>query len=143
MPTDLRTLFSTIDQIGARDRDAIDRFISHCLFKSGVWASPRTSDGIQRIRLLEHTSNTLNLAGWIHHIDQSLHAFWLDLRSTTETALTWRLNFGLKASSPRLERNAIDAHDSPHQIDWRVVLSGMAEVRDGLLVPLEARDANS
>ena len=71
MEVDLRQVFS-LDPPRA---DALESFISERLFEANVWQSPRTSDGIEHLRLVEHELDRVRLAGRIYAIDQTLHSF--------------------------------------------------------------------
>lgn len=140
VPFDLETLLP----VDPAPPDALDLFVSTCLFEGGVWDDPRTSDGIPGIaRVLEHAPDRLRLRAQIYEIDdQSLHWFWLELeRDAPGYRVTWHLYFDVVASSPRKARNAIDTYERAEDIEWRVRLAGEAEVRDGALtvVPGSAR----
>lgn len=135
MEVDLRGVFS----LDPGQTDALDAFISGRLFEASVWDSPRTSDGIEHVRLVEYRPDRVRVCGRIFQIDQSLHSFWLDLeREGSGIGVTWSLYFDVVANSPRRRRNAIDTYDHANEIDWRVALAGNAEVRDGALVVTSA-----
>src|SRR5262249_3608575 len=113
----------------------------HRLFEADVWESPRTSDGIPHLRIVESAPERMRLCGRIYTIDQVLHSFWLDLeREPDGSAVSWALFFDVVADSPRRERDAIDVHDQASDIDWRVTLTGQGELRDGTLVVIRARN---
>ena len=118
--------------------DALDRFVSTCLADAGVWASPRTSDGVQNIdRVLDRSPERLQICGRIWSIDQVLHTFWLELqREAADGQMTWALYFDVAASSPRRARNAVHDHDRPEDIHWVATLAGEAAIRDGMLLPV-------
>lgn len=131
MHLDLRSLFS----LEPGHTDALDSFIGDRLVEAGVWESPRTSDGIVSLRVVECEPNCLCVCGRIHEIDQTLHSFWLDLTcEASGSRVNWAVYFDPIASSPRRERNAIDTVDRAEDLDWRVALAGLADVRDGALV---------
>jgi len=130
MNIDLRSLFS----LEPGQTDALDAFIGHRLFEAKVWASPRTSDGITHLRVVECEPERLRVCGRIFEIDQTLHSFWLDLeREHSGSGVTWALYFDV-AGSPRTQQNAIDTYDDAREIDWRVALAGRGEFRNGALV---------
>ena len=76
MTVDLQALLS----LEPGHTDALDWFISSCLYDGGIWESPRTSDGIHSTRVLAHASDELRVYGRIWELDQSLHTFWLELK---------------------------------------------------------------
>ena len=115
---------------------ALDCFIGSCLSEGGVWEHPRTSDGIHAIeRVLERGRDALRVAGRIWEIvDQSLHAFWLELRrDDAPDRFAWVLYFDLIETSARRARNALSNHDDAEEIEWRAKLMGQATVEDGKL----------
>ena len=115
MALDLRTIFPLSEP---DETDALDAFISERLCEAGVWSSPRRSDGIQRVRVLEFESACVRVCGWIYEIDQTSHSFWLDLqREASGTSVSWALYFNAIASTPRGTRNAIDLHDRAEQLE--------------------------
>jgi hypothetical protein len=131
MEVDLRCVFS----LEQGSTDALDLFISHRLFEAGVWQSPRTSDGIVQLRIVESAPQRIRVSGRIYSIDQALHSFWLNIeRASRGNAVSWALFFDVVAGSPRCEMNVIDLYDEASQIDWRVTLAGHGELRDGTLV---------
>jgi hypothetical protein len=134
---DLRSVFSL--ELG--HTDVLDSFISNRLFEAGVWESPPTSDGIVSLRVVTCEANCLSVCGRIFEIDQTLHSFWLDLTCEgSANGVSWAVYFDPIAGSQRCERNAIDTYDRAEDLIWRVALSGLADVRDGALVPA-SRDA--
>jgi len=113
---------------------ALDRFVSCCLTDGGVWDDLRTSDGVVSARVVERSAERVQMCGRIYEIDdQSLHGFWLELDRSGD-GVTWRLHFDVVASSLRRARNAIDSCDRAEDTEWRVSLTGHAEIRDGALV---------
>src|SRR5262249_36011168 len=97
MEVDLRGLFS----LEGASIDALDLFVSHRLFEADVWESPRTSDGIPHLRIVESAPERMRLCGRIYTIDQVLHSFWLDLeREPDGSAVSWALFFDVVADSP-------------------------------------------
>lgn len=121
MEVDLRGVFSNEREA----IDGLDLFISHRLFEAGVWKSPRTSDGITRVRVVESEPERMSICGRIYSIDQELHSFWLDLeRDALGDFVSWALFFDVVADSPRRARDAIDCYDHANEIDWRVTLTG-------------------
>src|SRR5262245_46888963 len=115
---DLRDLFSRQPP----HTEALEEFVGERLSEAGVWASPRTSDGISHVRIVELEPDAVGVCGWIYVIDdQSCHGFRLNLaRQPTETLFTWSLYFDVIADSPRRERSALDTHDHADEIAWRV-----------------------
>lgn len=112
-------------------------FVGTCLTAGGIWSHPRTSDGIPTIvRNVARGPDALGICAYIHEIaDQSLHAFWLELRGKGER-VAWALYFDVIETSPRRARNALDNHAHPDAIEWRVTLTGEATVEDGVLTPV-------
>ena len=86
--------------------DGLDWFVSWCLFEGDVWESPRTSDGVPSFEV-ERETDAWRVRGRIWAIEQTVHAFELELRPDA----TWTLRFE------------------------GVELRGSATVRDGRLVP--------
>lgn len=110
--------------------DALDFFIGGCLYDGGIWQSPRTSDGIHSIRVLEHASDKLRVCGRIWEIDQSLHTFWLELtRDGSGDRFAWSLYFDVIETSARRAQNAHESHDNPEDIEWRAKIIGGATVQ--------------
>ena len=139
MELDLRTAFS----LQPGQTDALDSFIGHRLFEAGVWESPRTSDGIPHLRIVERAPRSVRACGQVYEIDQSLRSFWLDLRrETTENDVAWSLHFDVVGSSPAEQRNAIDVCDQAEKIDWRVILTGLGDIRDGVFVATTQRPSS-
>lgn len=127
---DLRALFA----LDSGPSDAlVESFISQRLFEANVWESPRTSDGIEHLRIVECEPERVRVSGRIFTIDQTLHSSWLDIERS-DRGVTWALYFDSVASSPRRARNAIDTFDQATDINWRVTLTGLLEIRDGTLV---------
>lgn len=113
---------------------ALDTFIGQRLTDAEVWASPRESDGIRRIRQIERCPDRLRLCGWLFTIDQREHAFWVEIeRSGDGDEVRWKLYFEALEPSPRRARNVIDVHDRPEAIPWDVMLAGDGELREGSL----------
>src|SRR5262249_21275634 len=96
------------------------------LAESGVWDSPRISDGIEHLRVARAAPDRLRVCGRIFEIDdQSLHSFWLDLeRDPSRTGASWTLCFDVIASSPRRIHNAVDTFCRAEDIEWRIRLEG-------------------
>jgi hypothetical protein len=114
--------------------DPLELFVGQRLVDAGVWDSWRTSDGIKRFRVLEHGESRVRLSGEIWKIDdQSLHVFWLNLvrESTQPDRVAWTLHFDVLR--PRA-RDAVDLLDRAEDGEWAITLSGIARVRDGVLV---------
>ncbi len=127
MELDLRTIFPLSEP---DETDALDAFISERLCEAGVWGSPRRSDGIKRVRVVEFEPACVRVCGWIYEVDQTLHSFWLDLqREGSGTSVAWALYFNVIASTPRQTRDAIDLYDRAEQLEWQVALVGCAEVQ--------------
>ena len=129
-PLDLRELFA----LGPCDH-ALDRFISERLAEAGVWPSPRTSDGLMTLRVVEREPERVRVCGSIYEISQELHPFWLDLAASPSPGwLEWILHFDLDGLSPRHRRDAIFLAARAEELDWVTVLSGSIEVVDGVPV---------
>lgn len=131
---DLAALVS-VDPVRAQ---ALDWFIGSCLSEGGIWESPRTSDGLHAIvRVLERGPDALRVCGRVYQIDQTIHAFWLELhRDGVEDRFSWFLCFDIAEPSARRTKNALDNHDRFEEIEWRVKLAGEAVVDDGSLTIL-------
>ncbi len=131
MAVDLVALISV--ELGRTD--ALDWFIGSCLCEGGIWDNPRTSDGINAIeRLLERGPDALRVAGRIWETDQSLHAFWLELkREDGSDRFGWVLYFDVIETSARRARNALSNHENAEAIEWRAKLVGEATVADDKL----------
>lgn len=114
--------------------DALDWFLASCLCEGGIWDRPRTSDGISAIRVLERGPDTLRVAGHIWEINQSLHAFRLELeRTDLADRFGWVLHFDVIETSARRARDALSNHQSAAEIEWRAKLEGDAIVIDDTL----------
>lgn len=124
MEVDLRSLFS----LDSGETDALESFICQRLFQANIWESVRTSDGIPHLRIVEYAPERVRICGRIFTIDQALHSFWLDIEPTGRGGVSWALYFDVVAASPRHERNAIDTFDQPEKINWRVTLTGKADI---------------
>jgi len=131
VPTDLAALLS----VDPGPQAALDWFIGSCLYEANVWESPRTSDGLHSIaRVLERGPDCLNVCGRIWTIDQTIHAFWLQVRRDgTDDRYSWFLAFEVAYASSRKAENALDNHDRPEDIEWHARISGEATVEDGAL----------
>jgi len=128
---DLITLFDD-------DTGPLEQFIGARLVAAGLWHSARTSDGIASVRVLERGPAIVRLCGHMYTIDQTLHAFWLELvPEGGACSVRWTLYFGIDEPSARRRRDAILVHDHPEDLDWNVTLSGTAVVRDGSLISNE------
>lgn len=107
---------------------ALERLIVTCLFDGGVWDSPRTSDGVERIEQVAACGpGRVSIGGWIFEIDQTRHPFWLEV-VRSDVGTTWSLRFDFATSAPRYAPTSI-AED----IAWRVRLAGEATMQDGAL----------
>ena len=114
--------------------DALDWFIGSCLYDGGIWESPRTSDGVHSIRVLEHAADELRVCGRIWEIAQSLQTFWLELkRDGAGDRFAWLLYFDVIETSACRARNAHVSHDNPEDVEWRAKLVGEASVQDNKL----------
>ena len=112
MEVDLRGVFSNERE----SIDALDLFVSDRLFEAGVWESPRTSDGIVQVRIVESEPERMSIGGRIYSIDQELHSFWLDLeREAVGSSVRWALFFDVVADSARRARDAIDCYDHANE----------------------------
>lgn len=118
--------------------DALDRFVSTCLASGGVWDHPRQSDGISNIdRVFERGPEGIGVCARIYEIDdQSLHTFWLEIRRDVK-GITWSLHFDVVETSARRAYNAVHDHDRADDIEWRVRLTGDANIVDGVLVVVD------
>lgn len=126
MTVDLQSLLS----LEPGRTDALDWFIGSCLYDGGIWESPRTSDGIHSVRVLEDASDKLRVCGRIWEIDQSLHSFWLELeRDGAADRFAWFLYFDVIETSARRARHAHESHDNPEDIEWRARVVGEATVQ--------------
>ena len=140
MDADLRTLFV----LEPPDTGALASFVSHRLFEAGIWESPRSSDGIEQVRVVECQPARLSVCTRIFHIDQTLHWFWLDLaRANPGTKISWTLHFDFVHGPSRRDRDAIHLCHRADDITWRVSLTGEGEIRDGKLVVAPKEDASA
>jgi hypothetical protein len=113
----------------------LETFIGERLFAVGVWESPRTCDGIEHLRVIEHQAVAVRVCGRLYAIDQTVHSFWLELLGgSSDQTVEWVLWFGLIASSPRQERNAIDLAHRAEDLEWRVAVSATCAARNGVLI---------
>jgi hypothetical protein len=113
---------------------ALEWFIGTCLFEAGVWESPRTSDGIVAIeRVGEQGPEALRARGQIWEIDQSLHAFWLEIERAGDR-FAWRLYYDVIASSERRAWDALSSHERAEDIEWRAAIAGEATIEGDALV---------
>jgi hypothetical protein len=129
---DLRRLFPDPSE----SNEALDRFVADRLYEAGIWDSPRESDGVVFVRLVEHASHAVRLAGRLYTIDQKLHAFWLDLH-VVDGDVEWALHYDVVASSERRARNAIYLHDHAREIEWGTELAGRVKAHgEWLVTPL-------
>jgi hypothetical protein len=97
--SNIDALFTSVDE--ADLREPLEHFVASALFDAGVWASPRTSDGIAALRVVERGDGG-------------------------ERVVTWSLFFDIDAArmSERRARNAIDCMQAATDVEWRVSLGG-------------------
>lgn len=99
-------------------RDALESFLARALHDGGVWPSPRMSDGVASYRVVNRTRVRASVCGKIWSVDQTLHAFWLDVECGD--AVTWVLYFDADTtmlSAPRA-RNFLDTIQDPAEAPW-------------------------
>jgi hypothetical protein len=120
----------------------LEHFVANRLHESGVWSSPRTSDGVSSARVVEDGPDRARIGGRIWTIEQTLHSFWIDAERDRASAdrFGWTLYFDLDpaALTARQLRDAVDVLEDPRQARWRTVLSGHAVDRNGRLAPEHA-----
>jgi hypothetical protein len=126
----------------------LEGFLGQCLHRTGVWRSPRVSDGIVACRVVVADARRLRACGRLWEIDQTQHAFWLDLEDDPlePDCMRWTLHYDIVRSSRRSHAtvgsiDAIEQVDRPEQIEWRITSSGVAHVEDGVWVPEPAEPA--
>lgn len=105
--------------------EAVEAFLGTQLAIAGEWPSPRTSDGIRRLRIVQRDRGRVVIAGEIWRIEQTVHAFWLTVTADpVGTSPTWVLHFDVDRDrvGDRAARGAIEG-DSPDALPWRVTLS--------------------
>ena len=113
---------------------ALDWFIGSCLCDGDVWESPRTSDSILWMRIVEREARRVQVCGKIYSIDQVLHAFWFAVeRDDVTGGIRWSLHFDLDESLPRRMRGAFESCERADQVAWSIELAGTAAVEDGVL----------
>jgi hypothetical protein len=116
----------------------LEAFVADRLYASGVWSSPRMSDGVSAVRAVEDGPDRARIAGRIWAIDQTLHSFWIDAErdGTRADRISWTMYFELDPSAltARQLRDATYVLEDPLQARWRTVLSGYAIARDGRLI---------
>jgi hypothetical protein len=118
--------------------DRLGEFVSQRLFEAGVWPSPRTSDGVLYVRTVEDEVDTMRLCGLIYRIEQTVHAFWLELAAGTSPGeVAWSLWFELVGGSAQKQRNAIDLASRTDELEWEVALAGTARIEDGAIIAVE------
>ncbi len=85
-------------------------------------------DGVTAYRVIERGPTRVRLRGKVIRIEQTLHAFWLDVErdAAAPGRLHWTLYFDIDPTGlgERRVRNLIDAIDEPGQIAWRTTLRG-------------------
>jgi hypothetical protein len=109
----------------------LESFIAARLHAAGVWSSPRLSDGIASVRVIERGPDLLRVCGEIWEIDQTRHSFCLDVSRDrgTEDKATWMLFFDIDTTgmSPRRARHALDLLQEPREMPWRITITGREE----------------
>ncbi|HVK77912.1 MAG TPA: hypothetical protein VM734_31615 [Kofleriaceae bacterium] len=125
--TELALPYDLFDRVATADRDDLEEVLATLLHAAGVWDSPRTSDGVDRWRVVTREPTRVRLCGRVWTIDQQLHGFWLDVRRDDPAApATWTLYLDVDDPSRRRARDAIDLIDAPDQVAWRHTVSGKA-----------------
>jgi hypothetical protein len=108
--------------------ETVGQFIAHRLAEASVWASPRVSDGVASCRVVEQGAERCRVCGCIWHVDQTKHAFWLDVErgDASRRGAAWTLYFDIESGSvnARRARNAIDVIRDPSELEWRLTLTG-------------------
>jgi hypothetical protein len=109
----------------------LESFIAARLHDAGVWSSPRLSDGVASVRVVERGPDLLRVCGEIWEIAQTRHSFWLDFiwDRGTEHGASWTLFFDIDSTgvSPRRARHALDLLRDPGELPWRITVTGREE----------------
>ncbi|MEP6864906.1 MAG: hypothetical protein ABJE66_30080 [Deltaproteobacteria bacterium] len=108
--------------------DGLEQVIVSCMVAAGIWTG-RDSDGASGERLACSTDDHIVIRGRIHHIDQTLHQFWLELLTTARGG-RWALWYDL-AEHPR--HGDAFTSTSHKAISWRHNLDGRIDVVEGEL----------
>jgi hypothetical protein len=101
------------------------------LTESGVWDS--FSDGIVNDTEAWSSEDRYTLRGWIYHIDQSLHPFWLELARDKQGGVSWFVGLDFVASSPQHARSVFDGAQRFEDVEWQFELAGEATIEAGRL----------
>jgi hypothetical protein len=126
----LVTLLGTLHAVeGERGLSgALESFIADRLCEAGVWSSPRVSDGIASLRVVERGPDLLRVCGEVWQIDQTRHSFWLTVTWDHEAQhrAVWALFFDVDTTgiAPRRTRHAIDLLQDPGDVAWQLALTG-------------------
>lgn len=119
---------------------ALEQFLGRCLFAAGAWRSPRQSDGITTLRVVERTPHRVQLCGAIYAdvATQKLSTFWLDLTITTVPSVNWMIHLDpieeRDADHSELKaRQALWLLGTASDTAWRVSARGTATVTAGRL----------
>jgi hypothetical protein len=111
---------------GADIGPAIESFAAAVLHESGVWSSPRVSDGVVAYRVIDRSAGRIRVLARVVEIDQTQHLLWLELEADeTSRTVSWTLHYDVDASvGERKARHAFDLIADPTDVEWRVRLSG-------------------
>jgi hypothetical protein len=113
--------------------EAVESFLAQRLNESDVWSSPRHSDGVSSLRVVESTSSRLRVCGWIWTIDQTEHAFWLELdRAENKPGVHLTLFYDLELDGRSRSRalRVLDALQHPVNATWREMRTGIMNLDD-------------
>jgi len=118
--------------------DKLENFIADALYRADIWNSPRTSDGITFLRVVERDPTRVRFSGRIYEIAQVVHSFWLDIERDKgrPEQVNWTLYFDIIPGSwsPRRISTIAEAIEVPEQVEWEVALKGVAMVKAATLV---------
>jgi hypothetical protein len=113
------------------DQQGLEAFVAKCLTDAGVWLRARESDGIPSARVVETSTQRLQICGRVYTIDQVEHGFSLDIRLGSD--MRWQLYFDIASANAARGLSQIEALRSADELEWRVLLSGVGGDISGLL----------
>jgi hypothetical protein len=118
----------------APDDVSLERFIGECLTLAGVWDRWRESDGISRVYRFDETPELQTVCAGIYQIsDQQVRYVWLVVRAADP--IRWTLGLDPHSGSERRAQEDLEHSNDLTALDWDRRVEGVAEIRDGILVP--------